>query len=172
MLQRLITCFLLVMHQIPLSVALLLPLVASSGGGDADWFRFCWGVASTNAGGGAKIMSFVSLMDVENPSRVVRFPMNYASGIKSHCRLYITERSTPPSTAFVLVVPSCCLWPHLPVPLGSAELRCGLLIFIYHLHAKRSGAWLWARLHWLASARIGTVWFVGVGSLYLWRVLL
>lgn len=44
---------------------------------------------------GAEIMSFVSLMDMENPSRLARSPMNYASGIKSRCcrssRLYITE---------------------------------------------------------------------------------
>lgn len=90
--------------------------------------------------GGAEIMSFVSLMDVENPSRLVRFPMNYASGIKSRCRgsrLCITERSTPPSTAFVLIAPSGCLWRHLNVPSGSAEPRCRLLIFIYRLHAKK-----------------------------------
>lgn len=49
--------------------------------------------------GWGEIMSSVSLMDVENPSRLVRFPMNYASGIKSCCRLHITESST----AFVLV---------------------------------------------------------------------
>lgn len=62
--------------------------------------------------GGAEIMSFVSLMDIEDPSRLVRFPMNYASGIKScrrSSRLYITERSTPPSTAFALIAPSGCL---------------------------------------------------------------
>lgn len=89
---------------------------------------------------GAEIMSFVSLMDIENPSRLVRFPMNYASGIKScrrSSRLYITERSTPPSTAFVLIAPSGCLRRHLNVPSGSAEPRCRLLIFIYCLHAKR-----------------------------------